>query len=51
MTMSQLNSSGGLDLFNLCKQLLQAGWDAFASDLAGEVAARRDNLPNGGTWT
>jgi hypothetical protein len=51
MTMSQLDCSGSLDLFNLCKQLLQAGWDAFASDLAGEVAARRENAPNGGTWT
>jgi hypothetical protein len=40
-----------LDLRLLCKQLLQAGWDAFASDLTGEVAARQDHLPNRGTWT
>jgi hypothetical protein len=49
--MSQLDSCGELDLLLLCKQLLQAGWDAFASDLTGEVAARRDHLPNRGTWS
>ncbi len=49
--MSQLDSSGDLDIFRLCKQVLQAGWDAYASDLTGEVAARQDHLPNRGTWT
>ncbi len=49
--MSQFDSSGDLDLFRLCKQMLQAGWDAYASDLAGEVAARQDHLPDRGTWT
>ncbi len=49
--MSQLDSSGELDLHLLCKQLLQAGWDAYTSDLAGEVAARRDQVPRGGAWS
>ncbi len=49
--MSQLHSSGDLDLRLLCKQLLQAGWDAYASDLAGEVAARRDQVSRRGTWS
>lgn len=49
--MSQLDASGDLDLFRLCKQLLQAGWDAYASDLTGEVVARQDHLPNRETWT
>jgi hypothetical protein len=40
-----------LDLRLLCKQLLQAGWDAYASDLAGEVAARRDQVSRRGTWS
>ncbi len=47
----QLDSSGELDLFLLRAQLLQAGWDAFASDLTGEVAARQDRLPqHSGRW-
>lgn len=49
--MRQLDSSGELDLLLLCAQLLRAGWDAFASDLSGEVAARRDQLPQGGVWS
>lgn len=49
--MSQLNSAGGLDLFLLARQLQQAGWDAFASDLTGEVAARQDHLPERGAWS
>ncbi|HSN76404.1 MAG TPA: hypothetical protein VL334_15115 [Anaerolineae bacterium] len=49
--MSQPNSCEELNLFLMCKQLLQAGWDAFASDLTGEVTARRDHLPKRGTWT
>jgi hypothetical protein len=49
--LSQLDSSGELDLYLLCKQLLQAGWDAYASDLTGEVAARRDQAPRGGAWS
>ncbi len=49
--MSQLNSAGGLDLFLLSRQLQQAGWDAFASDLTGEVAARQDHLPKRGAWS
>jgi hypothetical protein len=40
-----------LDLRLQCKQLLQAGWDAYASDLAGEVAARRDQVSRRGTWS
>ena len=49
--MSQLDSSGQLDLHLLCQQLLQAGWDAYASDLAGEVAARRDQVSRRGAWS
>ncbi len=49
--MSQPDPFNELDLFRLCKQLLQAGWDAYASDLTGEVAARQDNLPNRGAWS
>jgi hypothetical protein len=48
--MSPLNPSSELDLFGLCKQLHKAGWDAFTSDLAGEVAARRDHAPGRGVW-
>ena len=46
--MSPRSLSNGLDLFGLCKQLELAGWDAFASDLVGEVAARRQQLPGRG---
>jgi hypothetical protein len=35
----------------LCEQLLQAGWDACASDLAGEVAARQDQAPRREAWS
>lgn len=31
--------------------LLDAGWDAIASDVLGEVAARMDRPPGGGLWT
>lgn len=48
--MSQRSLSTSLDLFALCKLLQHAGWDAFASDLVGEVAARRESLPNRGVW-
>lgn len=48
--MSQHVTSGHLDLFQLCQELRRAGWDAFASDLAGEVAARRDPAPDRGVW-
>ncbi|MER2599686.1 MAG: hypothetical protein ABTQ73_09205 [Caldilineales bacterium] len=30
-----------MDLFGLCQHLQEAGWDAYASDLIGEIAARR----------
>jgi hypothetical protein len=50
MTMSQRDTSGTLDPFELCQELHRAGWDAFASDLAGEVAARRDPAPGRGKW-
>ena len=50
MTMSQRDTSGHLDLFQLCQELRRAGWDAFASDLVGEVAARRDPAPGRGVW-
>lgn len=49
--MSLRSLSNSLDLFDLCKQLEQAGWDAFASDLVGEVAARREQLPGRGVWS
>ena len=39
-------SKNGLDLFGLCKHLHEAGWDAFASDLVGEISARREH-PSG----
>jgi hypothetical protein len=51
MIMGQLDSSGDLDLFLLCKQLRQAGWDVFASDLTSEIAARQDRAPRRGTWS
>jgi hypothetical protein len=51
MIVRQLDSFGELDLFLLRAQLLQAGWDAFASDLTGEVAARQDRLPQHGVWS
>ena len=49
--MSQHVTTGHLDLFQLCQELRRAGWDAFASDLAGEVAARQDPAPGRGVWT
>ncbi len=49
--MSPVEPSSGLELFDLCRQLQRAGWDAFASDLAGEVAARRDPAPGRGQWS
>jgi hypothetical protein len=51
MIVRRLDSSGELDLFLLRAQLLQAGWDAFASDLTGEVVARQDRLPQHGVWS
>ena len=41
----------GLDLVILRDLLLCAGWDAIASDLLGEIAARFDRPPDGGVWT
>lgn len=40
--MSPHDLPGDLDLLQLSSRLQQAGWDVFASDLTGEVAARRD---------
>jgi hypothetical protein len=40
----------GLDLADLSRRLQQAGWDAFASDLAGQVAARQDQRPDRAVW-
>ncbi len=31
--------------------LVDAGWDALANDVLGEVAARMDRAPGGGLWT
>lgn len=42
---------GPFDLAEVRASLEQAGWDALASDLAGEVAARRDHPPAGDVWT
>jgi len=41
----------GVDLLNLCDVLQHAGWDAVASEMLGEVAARLDHAPAGGLWT
>lgn len=49
--MSQHDTTDHLDLFQLCQELRRAGWDAFASDLVGEVAGRRDPAPSRGVWT
>lgn len=49
--MSQLDSPGELDLSLLRTQLLLAGWDAFAGDLTGEVAARQEQAPRRGAWS
>ena len=40
-----------LDLVILRDLLLRAGWDAIASDLLGEMAARFDRPPGDGVWT
>ena len=40
-----------LDLVILRDLLLRAGWDAIATDLLGEMAARFDRPPAGGVWT
>lgn len=48
--MSQSDPSTHLDLFELCQELRRAGWDAFASDLAGEVAARLEQPASRGLW-
>ena len=40
-----------LDLVALRDLLLCAGWDAIASELLGELAARFDRPPGGGVWT
>lgn len=45
-TMKRLHSSGDLNLFHLSQQLLEAGWEAYASDMTGQVAARQDHLPH-----
>lgn len=37
-----------LDLFGLCKHLQEAGWDAYASDMIGEIAARRNHPAGSG---
>jgi hypothetical protein len=39
------------ELFYWRDVLLNAGWEAIASDLLGEVAARLDRPPGGGVWT
>jgi hypothetical protein len=39
-----------LDLFELSRRLQQAGWDAFLSELTGEVAARQDQRPDRAVW-
>lgn len=49
--MSQRSPSNGLDLFALGRQLQQAGWDAMVSELIGEVAARREHLPDRSVWS
>jgi hypothetical protein len=38
-------------LFDLSRRLQQAGWDALASDLAGQVAARQDQRPDRAVWS
>ena len=43
--MSDLKTTSSLDIFGVCRQLQQLGWDAFVSDMVGQVAARRNNLP------
>lgn len=43
--MSDLKTTNSLDIFGMCKQLQQLGWDAFVSDMVGQVAARRNHLP------
>lgn len=49
--MRKLESAGDIDIFGLCRQLQQADWDAFASDMTGEVAARRQPASGRGAWT
>lgn len=48
--MSPSTFKGQVDLFKLSQQLQQAGWDAFASDIAGELAARREQPKGQGVW-
>ncbi len=49
--MRKLESAGDIDIFGLCRQLQQADWDAFASDMTGEVAARRQPAAGRDPWT
>lgn len=48
--MTQPDPSDALDLFGLSKQLQQSGWDAYASDMTGEVAARQEHPLTRGVW-
>lgn len=48
--MSATHQPTDLDLFGLRDQLEAAGWDAIASELTGEVAARQEHPPTGGVW-
>lgn len=49
--MRKVESAGDKDIFGLCRQLQQAGWDAYASDLTGEVAAQRQPAASRDVWT
>jgi len=49
--MRKVESAGDKDIFGLCRQLQQAGWDAYASDMTGEVAARRQPDADRDVWT
>ena len=49
--MFTVRQSEGLDLLQLRDTLHTAGWDAIASDIVGEVAARREHVPRDGWWT
>ena len=50
-TINEFVLAKGVDLLNLRDVLQHAGWDAIASEMLGEVAARLDHPPAGGLWT